>query len=37
MTGKKLYVYDDKLVGHDDNKSADNGSNDVVLRAVVEY
>jgi hypothetical protein len=37
MTGKKLYVYDDKLVGHDDNASADNGSNDVVLRAIVEY
>ena len=37
MTGKKLYVYDDRLVGHDDNGSSDTQAKDVVLRAVVEY
>jgi hypothetical protein len=40
---KRLYIYDDKIVGHDDNSATGNGSsptygsNDVVLRAVVEF
>jgi hypothetical protein len=32
---KKAYVYDDKIVGHDDNQL--NGANDVVLRYVIEW
>ncbi|SMQ75977.1 hypothetical protein SAMN05444673_2595 [Bacillus sp. OV166] len=40
---KRLYIYDDKIVGHDDNSvggngsSASYGSNDVVLREIVEF
>jgi hypothetical protein len=32
---KKAYVYDDKIVGHDDNTA--NGANDVVLRYIIEW
>lgn len=34
---KKIWVYDTKLVGHDDNASSTTGANDVVLRAVLEW
>lgn len=37
MVVKRLYVYDNKLVGHDDNSKSDNGANDVVLRMVLEW
>lgn len=36
-TTKRLYIYDDKIVGSDDNNNTANNSNDVVLRAVLEY
>lgn len=36
-TAKKLFFYDDKIVGHSDNDEAATGASDVVLRAVVEY
>lgn len=34
---KKLYVHNDKLVGNDDNNNATTGTNDSVLRYVLEY
>jgi hypothetical protein len=36
-TGKRLYIYDDKLVGHDDNSASGSNTNDVCLRAVLEW
>ena len=37
ITTKRLYVYDNQISGHDDNKGSGTTANDVVLRAVLEY
>jgi hypothetical protein len=37
LTNKRLYIYDDKIVGHDDNVSASTGTNDAVIRAILEW
>lgn len=37
MTGKVLYVHDDRLIGHENNKVSGNWSNDVCLRYVLEF
>jgi hypothetical protein len=36
-TSKRLFVYDDHILGSDDNQSPSTDTNDVVLRAVIEY
>jgi hypothetical protein len=37
ITGKRIYVHNDKLVGHADNLSPTTGTADVCLRAVLEW
>ncbi|MBT2735131.1 hypothetical protein [Bacillus sp. ISL-7] len=37
ITNKRLYIYDDKIVGHDDNSAATIIANDAVIRAILEW
>lgn len=37
LTVKRLYIFDNKIVGHDDNVSTTNNASDVVLRNILEF